>query len=369
VIDDPFAKAAPPNRSSKPTASANFFRPFQSRPKQLTVGGVPDPEPRELPMFRTGTGPESDMSAGAGMVVAPPNFESPLLAQLSAAAASTVAASEAMDDPHIKSALDDCDFRRWSHLTQIPGDILDPSNGNATSMSKTRSVEENHQDSLAELQSALGSFSNLGGGAVLNDSVPNAPLGSGPPLPTSTFPSDAHALALLPAADNFDRSYGSMRHPEAATLTNMFGVQTQYEAPVENEPLEQTLSPEATIARAKALATMTGSSALKLAECSEGILLTEEEQLKLQQEAYLAQYHQYWVQQQLQSQYALVETQRAMSSGGNPGGGGGGGNLKADGTTKKGPQPMLPGDWNCPSCGDHQFSRNRMCRACGAARP
>jgi len=28
-----------------------------------------------------------------------------------------------------------------------------------------------------------------------------------------------------------------------------------------------------------------------------------------------------------------------------------------------------PGDWLCPSCGDHQFSRNSSCRKCGAAKP
>eukprot|EP00933_Yihiella_yeosuensis_P002998 TRINITY_DN10527_c0_g1_i1.p1 TRINITY_DN10527_c0_g1~~TRINITY_DN10527_c0_g1_i1.p1 ORF type:complete len:437 (-),score=68.19 TRINITY_DN10527_c0_g1_i1:107-1417(-) len=27
------------------------------------------------------------------------------------------------------------------------------------------------------------------------------------------------------------------------------------------------------------------------------------------------------------------------------------------------------GDWNCPSCGDHQFARNASCRKCGTARP
>merc|ERR1712060_621333 len=32
-------------------------------------------------------------------------------------------------------------------------------------------------------------------------------------------------------------------------------------------------------------------------------------------------------------------------------------------------QPMMNGDWLCPSCGDHQFSRNASCRKCGAAKP
>jgi len=29
----------------------------------------------------------------------------------------------------------------------------------------------------------------------------------------------------------------------------------------------------------------------------------------------------------------------------------------------------LPGDWTCPSCGDHQFSRNYTCRNCGVMKP
>jgi hypothetical protein len=30
---------------------------------------------------------------------------------------------------------------------------------------------------------------------------------------------------------------------------------------------------------------------------------------------------------------------------------------------------LPPGDWNCPSCGDHQFARNQQCRKCGAPNP
>merc|ERR1740138_853124 len=37
-------------------------------------------------------------------------------------------------------------------------------------------------------------------------------------------------------------------------------------------------------------------------------------------------------------------------------GGGGGG----------GAQAAMPGDWNCPACGDHQFARNAVCRKCGS---
>merc|ERR1719284_25258 len=28
-----------------------------------------------------------------------------------------------------------------------------------------------------------------------------------------------------------------------------------------------------------------------------------------------------------------------------------------------------PGDWACPSCGDHQFARNTECRKCGTPNP
>jgi len=30
---------------------------------------------------------------------------------------------------------------------------------------------------------------------------------------------------------------------------------------------------------------------------------------------------------------------------------------------------LLPGDWQCPKCQDHQFARNTQCRRCGTARP
>ena len=29
----------------------------------------------------------------------------------------------------------------------------------------------------------------------------------------------------------------------------------------------------------------------------------------------------------------------------------------------------LPGDWACPSCGDHQFAKNEYCRGCGTRKP
>mmetsp|Transcript_113470 Transcript_113470/g.206441 ORF Transcript_113470/g.206441 Transcript_113470/m.206441 type:complete len:582 (-) Transcript_113470:261-2006(-) len=33
------------------------------------------------------------------------------------------------------------------------------------------------------------------------------------------------------------------------------------------------------------------------------------------------------------------------------------------------PAMMMPGDWNCPNCGDHNFARNSFCRSCGTANP
>eukprot|EP00930_Biecheleria_cincta_P032392 TRINITY_DN2248_c0_g1_i1.p1 TRINITY_DN2248_c0_g1~~TRINITY_DN2248_c0_g1_i1.p1 ORF type:complete len:317 (-),score=68.19 TRINITY_DN2248_c0_g1_i1:62-1012(-) len=46
--------------------------------------------------------------------------------------------------------------------------------------------------------------------------------------------------------------------------------------------------------------------------------------------------------------------------------GGGGGGFGGYGPAKKG--QMVEGDWLCPSCGDHQFARNKECRKCGAAK-
>lgn len=48
-----------------------------------------------------------------------------------------------------------------------------------------------------------------------------------------------------------------------------------------------------------------------------------------------------------------------MPSGGGGGGSGGVGSMAS----------FMPGDWSCPSCGDHQFARNLRCRQCGEARP
>merc|ERR1719424_2733456 len=98
--------------------------------------------------------------------------------------------------------------------------------------------------------------------------------------------------------------------------------------------------------------------------------LSEEAMLEIQNAAQQAQYSQYWLQQQFQSQLAMFENQRLMANGDNsvdnvsdaresalkgPKAGAGG----AAGRKPSTSQPMLPGDWTCPGCGDHQFARNR----------
>lgn len=45
--------------------------------------------------------------------------------------------------------------------------------------------------------------------------------------------------------------------------------------------------------------------------------------------------------------------------------GGGAGGMADAGSVKGG----KPGDWMCPSCGDHQFARNEVCRKCGTPNP
>merc|ERR1711933_55643 len=30
---------------------------------------------------------------------------------------------------------------------------------------------------------------------------------------------------------------------------------------------------------------------------------------------------------------------------------------------------FLPGDWNCPKCGEHNFARNLLCRSCNTPKP
>lgn len=107
--------------------------------------------------------------------------------------------------------------------------------------------------------------------------------------------------------------------------------------------------------------------------------LTEEQQAEIQQAAASAQYSQYWLQQQFQSQLAMFENQRLMATGDNPVANvddakesamkGPRGDPAVRGAKRQTNQPMLPGDWTCPGCGDHQFARNRVCRFCGASRP
>lgn len=90
--------------------------------------------------------------------------------------------------------------------------------------------------------------------------------------------------------------------------------------------------------------------------------MTEDEMAQMQQEAQEREYQQHWVQEQMRAHMALFETQRQSSFG-----------MAGEEAAKvpmakrrlKSNQPMLPGDWECPRCGDHQFSRNWSCRNCG----
>jgi len=53
-------------------------------------------------------------------------------------------------------------------------------------------------------------------------------------------------------------------------------------------------------------------------------------------------------------------------------GGCGAGNYQQGDTHQQragGAKGMMPGDWNCPGCGDHQFSRNKECRKCSTPNP
>lgn len=108
-------------------------------------------------------------------------------------------------------------------------------------------------------------------------------------------------------------------------------------------------------------------------------LLTQQ-QAEIQQAAAVAQYSQLWMQQQFYEQQALYEHQRLLASGELPAEAGGavqqtklvwpkGEKKPINIDRKQAWQHMLPGDWNCPGCGDHQFARNRVCRYCGTAKP
>lgn len=94
--------------------------------------------------------------------------------------------------------------------------------------------------------------------------------------------------------------------------------------------------------------------------------LTEEQLVQLQTEAQEREYQQRWVQEQMRAHMALFETQRQIGFGmteTDPKTGG-----PAPKRRHKSNQPMMPGDWECPRCGDHQFSRNWSCRNCGGMR-
>mmetsp|Transcript_56764 Transcript_56764/g.135214 ORF Transcript_56764/g.135214 Transcript_56764/m.135214 type:complete len:764 (-) Transcript_56764:92-2383(-) len=103
--------------------------------------------------------------------------------------------------------------------------------------------------------------------------------------------------------------------------------------------------------------------------------LSLEQQMELQRAAATAQYSQFWMHQQFQAQMEMFENQRMLASGASPS------EEAMAGTTNRpvaqmggkpsrlGSQPILPGDWTCKACGDHQFARNRTCRFCGAPKP
>eukprot|EP00929_Paragymnodinium_shiwhaense_P096799 TRINITY_DN58502_c0_g1_i1.p1 TRINITY_DN58502_c0_g1~~TRINITY_DN58502_c0_g1_i1.p1 ORF type:complete len:665 (-),score=181.31 TRINITY_DN58502_c0_g1_i1:2-1996(-) len=99
------------------------------------------------------------------------------------------------------------------------------------------------------------------------------------------------------------------------------------------------------------------------------------------QAALEAQYQEFWVRQQMAAHIALFEEQRLSAHTAHAGGGpaenekGGSAESRAAAAQKnrrpppKSDKPMLPGDWICPDCGDHQFQRNHVCRHCGGHRP
>jgi len=60
-------------------------------------------------------------------------------------------------------------------------------------------------------------------------------------------------------------------------------------------------------------------------------------------------------------------TPRPAPGYGQGGYGAGGGNSPAPAPSRA--QKMMPGDWNCPKCGDLQFARNSSCRMCSAPKP
>mmetsp|Transcript_70353 Transcript_70353/g.150664 ORF Transcript_70353/g.150664 Transcript_70353/m.150664 type:complete len:86 (-) Transcript_70353:17-274(-) len=81
--------------------------------------------------------------------------------------------------------------------------------------------------------------------------------------------------------------------------------------------------------------------------------------------AAMEQYSQFWVQQQLNAQMALYKTEKEIATTKLP-------EVIHDKMKDRDtPMPVTryPGDWICSKCKDLQFSRNRICRFCGAPRP
>jgi len=58
----------------------------------------------------------------------------------------------------------------------------------------------------------------------------------------------------------------------------------------------------------------------------------------------------------------MMQMMQTMMASMGSGGEGGKGNVACG-------KGMKPGDWNCPSCGHHNFARNLACQMCGAAKP
>lgn len=229
------------------------------------------------------------------------------------------------------------------------------------------------------------------------ENMPIIPYEGGAPITAADSPEEikdvggggggAAGLPALPAADGAPASAGGAKLGGEAEIKRAQAIATlsYYGLTDPNNPEDV-----AKAVQAVAAATTDQSTAVALWHqmCGtsggegEGAVatLTEEQQLEVQQAAQHAQYSQYWLQQQFQSQLAMFENQRLMATGDNPVT-----NVEdARESALRGPrgdpavagrrkpstsQPMLPGDWTCPGCGDHQFARNRVCRFCGASRP
>lgn len=73
--------------------------------------------------------------------------------------------------------------------------------------------------------------------------------------------------------------------------------------------------------------------------------------------------------QQMQQMMMQMMGMLQGGAGGGMGGAGGGMAAPAMGGAKGNSQAMRQGDWFCSQCGDHQFSKNVLCRNCGSPRP